>query len=199
MTSTSRLSSVLACSLVLSIGMQSEPISSLDRSYASSNDCSCQVVPWETTGFEDGVRWTTTELFDSLGVVLEGGVGDSYEGNQCTAQCQPTGTGCVGFISFSVSHFAGLPGQKLCVPLASPAFYPVCTDANNGAGGYQCCMTAADDYTTVGLEWYIDTGCGNGAGVHAQLTTEFDGSGNQALVADLYGGFDCTACTLPPN
>jgi hypothetical protein len=140
MTSTSRLSSVLACSLVLYIGMQSEPNSPLDRSYASSNDCSCQVVPWQTTGFEDGVRWTGTELSASLGVLVEG-----------------------------------------------------------GAGGYPCCRTAADDDTTVWLEWYIDTGWGNGAGVHAQLTTEFDGSGNQALVADLHGGFDCTACTLPPN
>lgn len=97
-------------------------------------------MPWQTTGFEDGVRWTTTELFDSLGVVAEG-----------------------------------------------------------GAGGYQRCRTAADDYTTVGLEWSIGIGCGNGAGVHAQSTTEFDGSGNQALAADLHERFDCTACTAPPN
>ncbi|MCC6786154.1 MAG: hypothetical protein IT457_25140 [Planctomycetes bacterium] len=199
MTSASRLASVLASSLALAIGMHSDPRSTHDRSHGQLDDCTCNLVRWQTTGFTDGIKWTGTDLSDSIGLVVDGSIGVSYEGNACNAQCQPTGTGCAGSITFRISQFHGLPGHKLCVPLASPAFYPVCTDANNGAGGYQCCRTAADDYTTVGLEWYIDTGCGNGAGVHAQLTTEFDGSGNQALVADLYGGFDCTACTLPPN
>lgn len=161
---------------------------------ALQHDCGCGLQGWSTAIFSNGHFIDRTDLGVSAGVEIVFGSSAQLAEDRCDSECEPSGDGCGVYATFTVTDFGSLPGGKICVPLSSPAFFPLCTTSNSG-GLYQCCRTGS----TVGLEWHLETGCGGSLYGNAQLSAEIDQNGFQPLVANVAFGFDCTPCVVTPN
>lgn len=158
-------------------------------------DCGCALQGWSSGSFSNGYSIDITEFGASAGVEITFGKSVQLSEDRCNSECVPSGQGCGLIAKFNITDFGSLPGGKICVPLASPAFFPLCTTSSVGSL-YECCRSGQD---TVGLEWHLETGCGGSLSGNAQLSAEIDGNGFQPLVASVAFGFDCTPCVVTPN
>ena len=159
------------------------------------DDCGCSLQAWSTGNFTNGRFVEFTDLGLSAGVEISIGASAVLSENRCDSECVPSGAGCGAFVTCNITDFGSLPGGKICVPLASPAFFPLCTTSSVGSL-YECCRSGQD---TGGLGRHLETGCGGSLYGNAQLSAEIDENGFQPLVADLAFGFDCTPCVATPN